>query len=250
MVFLRKPRTAAADHASESPPLMTWTLIILAILTILGGLLNVPFFSERRAEVAEEEHQFGLQLALEQWLENSLEALELDKVENIIEVPHTPIAIDYPLAGTTTVLALASLGLAMFLVYRNKPEQADDPDPLEVTPIWWFRILPLNTLYYRTIVPGFNAAARWLAETVDWQFWHDWFHDRVIRDSFVGMANFVNKTIDVTIIDNGLVNGTAKAARWAGYQLRRTQTGFIRNYALAVFIGVITLVVYIILATI
>jgi len=90
---------------------------------------------------------------------------------------------------------------------------------------------------------------QFLAHTVDWRFWHDWFHDRVIRDGYVGLANFVNKSIDVAIIDNGLVNGSARAARWFGYQLRRTQTGFIRNYALAVFLGVIALVVYIIIVT-
>jgi len=249
MVFLRKPRTEAAEHASESPPLMTWTLIALAILTIVGGLLNTPFFSERSAEIAEEEHDLGFSLELEQWLEHALEALELDKVEGIVDVPHTPIAIDYPLAGITSLLALAALGLALFVVYRKRPEKADDPDPLQKTPIWWFRVLPLNTLYYKTIVPGFNATAQFLAHTVDWRFWHDWFHDRVIRDGYVGLANFVNKSIDVAIIDNGLVNGSARAARWFGYQLRRTQTGFIRNYALAVFLGVIALVVYIIIVT-
>jgi NADH-quinone oxidoreductase subunit L len=249
MVFLRKPRTEAAEHASESPPLMTWTLIALAILTILGGLLNTPFFSERSAEIAEEEHDLGFSLELEQWLEHALEALELDKVEGLVDVPHTPINIDYPLAGITTLLSLAALGLALFVVYRKRPEKADDPDPLQKTPIWWFRVLPLNTLYYKTIVPAFNATAQFLAYTVDWRFWHDWFHDRVIRDGYVGLANFVNRSIDIAIIDNGLVNGSARAAQWFGYQLRRTQTGFIRNYALAVFLGVIALVVYIIIVT-
>ncbi len=246
MVFLRKPRTEAAEHASESPPLMTWTLIILAALTILGGLLNTPFFSTGSAERAEEQHDLGFSLELEQWLEHALEALEL---EGLLDVPKTPIAIDYPLAGLTTLLALAALGLAIFVVYRRRPGTNKDPDPLEKTPIWWFGVLPLNTLYYKTIVPAFNATANWLAFTVEWRFWHDWFHDRLVRDGYVALANFINKSIDMAIIDNGLVNGTARAARWCGYQLRKTQTGFIRNYALAVFLGVIVLVVYIIIVT-
>ncbi|MGB3714032.1 MAG: NADH-quinone oxidoreductase subunit L [Candidatus Promineifilaceae bacterium] len=246
MVFLRKPRTEAANHASESPRLMTWTLFILAALTILGGLLNVPFFSAGAAEHAEEEHELGLNLELEQWLEHSIKALDLERLEGLVDVPDTPLSVDFSVAGLSTLLALAALGLALFVVYRNRPEKAEDPDPLQKTPIWWFGILPLNTFYMRTIVPAYNATASWLAFTVDWRFWHDWFHDRVIRDGYVAVANFVNKSIDVAIIDNGLVNGTAKAARWCGFQLRRTQTGYIRNYALAVFLGVIAIVVYVI----
>ncbi|MFN2190125.1 MAG: NADH-quinone oxidoreductase subunit L [Candidatus Promineifilaceae bacterium] len=249
MVFLRKPRSEAAEHASESPPIMTWTLIVLAVLTIFGGILNAPFFSQRAAEIAEEQHKFGINLELERWLEHALAALELDKVEGILDVPDTPVYINYPVAAATTVLALAALGLALFVVYRRRPETSADPDPLEKTPIWWFRVLPLNTLYYKTIVPGFNALAQWLAHTVDWRFWHDWFHDRVIRDGYLWLANFINRSIDTAIIDNGLVNGTARAAGWFSGQLRKTQTGFIRNYALAVFLGVVVLVVYIIIAT-
>jgi len=246
MVFLRKPRTEAASHASESPRLMTWTLIVLAALTILGGLLNVPFFSTGAARLAEDAHDLGLNLELEQWLEHSLLSLELEKADGLVDVPNTPLSVDFSVAGISTVVALAALGLALFVVYRNRPATAEDPDPLQKTPIWWFSVLPLNTLYYRTIVPAFNATASWLAHTVDWRFWHDWFHDRVIRDGYVALAHFIDKTIDMAIIDNGLVNGSARAARWCAFQLRRTQTGYIRNYALAVFLGVIVLVVYII----
>ncbi len=246
MVFLRKPRTRAAKHASESPRLMTWTLIILATLSILGGLLNFPFFSSGAADLAEEEHNFGLNLELEQWLEHSIKALELDKVEELVDVPDTPLSVDYPVAVLSTLLALGALLFALFVVYRHRPQKADDLDPLQKTPIWWFSILPLNTFYMRTLVPAFNASAYWLANTLDWRFWHDWFHDRLLRDGFVAIANFVNTSIDVAIIDNGLVNGTARAARWCGYQMRKTQTGYIRNYALAVFLGVVILVVYII----
>jgi NADH-quinone oxidoreductase subunit L len=246
MIFLGKPRSGAADNASESPRIMTWTLIILAALSVLGGLLNFPFFSSGAAHQAEEAHDLGLNLELEQWLEHSIKALELEKLEGLVDVPDTPLSVDYVVAALSTILALAALGLALFVVYRNRPEKADDPDPLEKTPIWWFSILPLNTLYMRIFVPTFNATANWLANTLDWRIWHDWFHDRVVRDGYVAIANFIDKSIDVAIIDNGLIHGTARAARWCGYQLRKTQTGYIRNYALAVFLGVVILVVYII----
>ena len=46
MVFFGKPRHEAAEHAQESPPIMTWPLIILAVLTTVGGLMNLPFLTE------------------------------------------------------------------------------------------------------------------------------------------------------------------------------------------------------------
>ena len=42
MVFLGQPRTEAAAHAPESNSLMTVPLIVLAFLSALGGLLNIP----------------------------------------------------------------------------------------------------------------------------------------------------------------------------------------------------------------
>ncbi len=42
MVFFGKPRHAAAEHAEESPQVMTVPLMVLAALSLLGGALNLP----------------------------------------------------------------------------------------------------------------------------------------------------------------------------------------------------------------
>jgi NADH-quinone oxidoreductase subunit L len=140
-------------------------------------------------------------------------------------------------------LALSGLFFA-WLVYRRRPETAEDPDTLERTPIWWMSVLPLNTLYMKTLIPAYNWLARFLADKVDWAFWHDWFHDRVIRDGFVGLAGWLSSKFDLRFIDGWLVNGSGQATRWLADQLRLTQTGYVRNYALAVFLGVIALLAY------
>src|SRR5512135_1548480 len=44
MVFFGKPKTAAADHAAESPKIMTVPLMILAFFSIFAGFLNAPLF--------------------------------------------------------------------------------------------------------------------------------------------------------------------------------------------------------------
>jgi NADH-quinone oxidoreductase subunit L len=42
-------------------------------------------------------------------------------------------------------------------------------------------------------------------------------------------------------------NGMGEAARWAGTQLRRLQSGYVRNYALSVVLGVVVIVTFLIL---
>jgi NADH-quinone oxidoreductase subunit L len=246
MVFFGKARHEAAEHAVESAPLMTVPLVILAVLSIFAGFLNFPYLSAAAAEAAEETHEYGYQVLIEQWLEHSLPVFELEKeLEALtgINVPDTPINLTYIVAALSTVIALSGLILA-WLVYRNRPQTARDPDPLQRTPIWWMAVLPLNTLYMQGVVPAYNWLARFLADKVDWQFWHDWFHDRVIRDGFVGLSGWLSGVFDLRFVDGWLVNGSAQATRWLANQLRLTQTGYVRNYALAVFVGVVALLAY------
>ncbi|MDX1615521.1 MAG: NADH-quinone oxidoreductase subunit L [Candidatus Promineifilaceae bacterium] len=249
MVFFGKARHEAAEHAEESSPVMVAPLVILAALSVLGGLLNLPYFSQGAAEAAEAAHDYGVNLALEHWLEYSIASFELSEgPEALLHMPHTPITVQWDVAIISTVLALAALGLAMLVVYRRRPQTVDEPDPLAGTPIWWFRVLPLNTFYYSVLVAGFNRSAAWLGHRLDWDFWHDFVHDRVIRDSFVGGSRWLMDRFDRGVIDGFLVEGSGRAAAWLGQQLRGVQTGYVRNYALAVFLGVIALLAFFVLA--
>lgn len=241
MVFWGEPRHEAAEHAHESPATMTTPLWILAVLSTLGGLLNLPFLSEGIAD-ANHHHAGGIWLALEGWLEHSIESFHLTK-EGILHLPHTPLILSPSIAIISTGLALAALYLAFQVVYGNKPENADDRDPLQSTPIWWMAVLPLNTLYMDYLVPAFNRLADWCAHTLDWAFWHDFVHDNIIRNIFTGFANFASNVLDAQGID-GIVNGSGSVARWMANTIRRSQTGYARNYALSVFLGTVVLLAY------
>ncbi|MGH2537377.1 MAG: NADH-quinone oxidoreductase subunit L [Candidatus Promineifilaceae bacterium] len=247
LVFFGEARHPAARQAAESPPLMTRPLIALALLTLAGGLLNLPYFSAAALEAAEASHDPGIQLALEHWLEPSLAAIELSAAgeagEALLDLPPTPQTLQLGVALIATLSAVAALALAMRVVYRDRPRTAEERDPLQDTPIWWFAGLPLNSFYYRAIIPAFNRLAAWLALALDDRFWHDWFHDRVIRDGFLGLAGFLSGVLDVGLID-GLVNGAGRLAGWLGDLFRRSQTGYARNYALAVLLGVVALLGY------
>ena len=54
-------------------------------------------------------------------------------------------------------------------------------------------------------VPLFNRFSVWLADKVDWAFWHDFVHDRLIRDIFITGAEFSANVLDAQGVD-GLVN--------------------------------------------
>ncbi|HEU4895784.1 MAG TPA: NADH-quinone oxidoreductase subunit L, partial [Acidimicrobiia bacterium] len=43
MVFMGRPRWGEDAHPHESPPVMTIPLVVLAVLSVIGGLINTPF---------------------------------------------------------------------------------------------------------------------------------------------------------------------------------------------------------------
>jgi NADH-quinone oxidoreductase subunit L len=240
LTFFGKARSEAAEHAHESPRLMTVPLMILAALTTVGGLLNMPFLSRTISE-SYEGHPEGIWLALEAWLEHSIASFEY-AVEGVVQLPKTPVIISPLVAGLSTILAIIGLVIGI-LLYRRQPETAEDPDPLQKTPIWWFSILPLETLYMKTIVPGFKRFAYWLAIPVDWNFWHDFVHDRLIRDSFVTFSTFLAEVFDPLGVD-GVVNGTGKVTRKLSQAFGSLQTGYVRTSALSIFLGAVALIIY------
>jgi NADH-quinone oxidoreductase subunit L len=56
-------------------------------------------------------------------------------------------------------------------------------------------------------------------------------------------ASAMSFEVDRGIVD-GAVNGIARLAAQTGRQLRRAQTGYVRNYALGIGIGAIAILFY------
>lgn len=242
MVFLRKPRHAAAEHAHESPKLMTIPLVVLAVLATVGVFINLP-------EVDHTEMVPGATLVLEHWLHESLGVFHLEsELEPIlgedIHIPHTPTSIDFRVAGMSLLLAVGGMLLAVFVVYRKSPGDASDKDPTQKIPLLWsvFGRLPVDSFYSKLIIPGFNRFAWWLSQKFEWKFWHDFIHENIIRDTFVWFAGLIDM-LDKQGVD-GLVNGLGSATKWLADGIRVTQTGYARTYALSVFLGAVALLIY------
>jgi NADH-quinone oxidoreductase subunit L len=64
VAFLGKPRSEAAGHAHESPPVMVWPLRILAVFSVIGGLIGIEqlYGKQFPAEGAEHSLSFARQL--------------------------------------------------------------------------------------------------------------------------------------------------------------------------------------------
>mgnify|MGYP007068786779 FL=1 len=105
---------------------------------------------------------------------------------------------------------------------------------------WW-----VDELYEFLIIKPYVAISRFLAEVIDWKFWHDFFHDTIIAGGYRGLAWIFANPIDLGVID-GIANGLAEGVRGLAAQARRIQTGFVRNYALSVFVGVVLIISYLV----
>ncbi|MEE3254175.1 MAG: NADH-quinone oxidoreductase subunit L, partial [Chloroflexota bacterium] len=213
LVFFGSSRSAAANHATENPPIMTVPLIGLAILSIVGGLINLPW-----------SHMLG------SWLEHT---------------HHFFHGIDFNLtvALTSTALAVASIFVGFIVYYRRPLESSTAPDPLSsvLGPSlkFFYNKWYIDELYDATFVRLYEWKARFLAFQVDWDFWHDFVHDQIILKSFKSAAGTLSGPVDRLGI-NKFFDGLAYSVQNIAVNvLRPLQTGYVRNYALGVMLGVV-----------
>ncbi len=159
-------------------------------------------------------------------------------LEHTIEIH--PGEFNLLVAGLSTVVALSGIGLA-YLIYGRQPMMtAQDPLQKGLGPIFtflngkWY----VDELYSALIIRPFEALSRFAAFTLDWDLWHDKFHDIVLAGGFRWLAEFTAGAVDKGIVDR-FFDGLGGFVRRTAGALRRVQTGYVRNYALAVLVGVL-----------
>jgi NADH-quinone oxidoreductase subunit L len=142
LVFLGEPRWDQGANPRESPKVMTLPLIALALLSVVGGLVNTPF-----------------RLTLEHFLEPSFE---------LVHLQHAPD--DWLLLGILAGLSiLAAVGGAAvgYLAYRRPPERWRRFEE-SFEPLWgaWEQGYGVDDLYGAALV----APGRRLAEVGAFRF--------------------------------------------------------------------------------
>ncbi len=219
MVFFGEARHEAAAHAEESPKVMTVPLMVLAGLSVLGGALNLP----------------GVH-TLTHWLEHTIEVHAGE--------------FNFQVAIVSTILALLAIFIS-WLLYGRKTIEVGQPDPLK-KPLGflftgmenkWF----VDEGYFAVFINRYVDLANFLADYVDWRFWHDWFHEKVIAATYNWLSNVgLNLYTDQRGID-AIANGLGNATKNLSASLRKIQNGFVRSYALSVFLGVVIILGYLLL---
>jgi NADH-quinone oxidoreductase subunit L len=143
VTFLGTPRDKRLyNHAHESPPLMTIPLWILAVLSIVGGVLNLPFV-----------------LTLERWLEPALGH-------------HTEPSLTLELLALTLsmIIALFGLVIAVARYLRNESWSRRAGEMFKgLAPALehkWY----VDEFYNAAIVYPIRRSSEWLAKVFDQQF--------------------------------------------------------------------------------
>lgn len=192
----------------ESPPSMMWPLYILAVPSVLFGLLAGPLFGNRFA----------------QFLEPSVWSYEHPGALTMLEEGHAflPNGAGYFISS---LVAIGGLYLA-FSIYKVRTRTGEWFP--EATKEGWLRNRATPTAFlYDTFV------AKWGFDTA-----YNWFF---IKIGGLFAENVLWKIVDKGIIDN-IVNGLAGLVGAFSQGTRRLQTGYVRNYALAMLFGVVVIV--------
>ena len=202
----------------ESPRIMTWPLVGLAIPSILFGLFNIP----------------GVRLPgignFTEWL----------GVRVVAMGDHHAESIDFLLAGAGLAAAVGGIAIGWRLFGRDKETQAER-DKFEIPVLY-----PLlrKKLYVDDVALGIVGAIKGPAAAfIDWT-------NTYIIDGFVNavggltkaLGGFVYNVLDQLGVD-GVFNGLSAATDGAGAVVRRWQTGRIQQYAAGVVGGALILVV-------
>ncbi len=225
LTFLGKPRTKAAEHASENKWVMLLPLVVLAVFAVGFGWLGIPDTFPVIGRL------------LPNWFGSFVGSMM--EADAAIE-GHSWI----PLA-TSFVVSLGGLYLG-WRVYRNV--KAEQPDPVQKAMPGVYNVLK-NKYYIDDVYNfAFVRPARWLAETFSYKWVDKGLIDGILHTIaragwLLGMA--FRFGFDAPIV-NGAGDALSGGTRGLGGALRRLQTGRIQQYmVIAILIVVVVGTIFI-----
>jgi NADH-quinone oxidoreductase subunit L len=194
LVFLGESRDPElAEHAHDPPMSMRVPMVILAVLSIIGGYWTVP----------------SAWNTVDGWLRGTFEYYPFGQ----------PPAAPAEWASIIAAFALMLVGIwvAYRLYYRGQPS------PVRVAALapWMYQLF-LN---------------RWYVDEL-----YDWIVVRPIKL----MGQLLSMIVERRIID-AIVDSSGQLVRESSLELRRIQSGYVRNYALTILLGAVLVVGYYVL---
>ncbi len=181
----------------ESPEIMTVPLIILAVLSVIGGLVGSFALFGR---------------ATWQPLANFLNPIFTNAAWTGTPVHEVSLSLGMTWLSTGLSLGMALLGIGgAWLVYRRGFQYKESTNPL-----------------YQLVL-------------------HKYYIDELCIAAIINPLKWLGRTA-TTLFEGDLLDGGSRGVAWltrgSSGVLRRLQTGYMRNYALAILFGVVLLVIY------
>ncbi len=174
----------------EAPPVMTVPLILLAILSVVGGLVG----------------SFQI-IGLASW--HPL-ATFLAPVFSNVHTPEASLGLEWISTGLSVGLGLLGI-LGAWALYRGGFQYKENNNPL-----------------YQLV-------------------FHKYYVDEILIAVFIQPLVWIGRTA-TSLLEGNALDGGSRAVAWLlrGFSSiwRRLQTGYVRNYALAILVGVVLIIVY------
>jgi NADH-quinone oxidoreductase subunit L len=223
LTFYGNPRMDhhTAEHIHESPKTMTIPLIILAILSVIGGYIGMP-------------EAFGVHNVFAEFLSPVF--------ASNFNLPEGSISLEWMLMVVSVLAALLGIGLGYYFYAVNTELPDKLAEKFHTTYTWLLNKYYVDEFYLKYIVGGVMKLKDILAL----------FDLGIIDGAVNGAAKLGRKlsefdgAFDRVVVD-GAVNAVGDGIISAGSILRKLQTGLVQNYLIFAIIGLAILLSFVLL---
>ena len=101
-------------------------------------------------------------------------------------------------------------------------------------------------LWRPALADAAEAKFKWLYTVLIDKFGFDWFMEHVIMAGARWLGGGLWRVGDQLLIDDGMVNGSARTVGWLGSVMRYAQSGYLYHYAFAMILGLAALLLWLI----
>ncbi|MFZ0663021.1 MAG: NADH-quinone oxidoreductase subunit L [Acidobacteriaceae bacterium] len=214
----RRPAPASAAHpVHESPSVMLWPLIVLAVFAVFLGFVGTPAWPW-----------------FQSFLEGGHAALNFGAFVGSGIVP---------LMVLSSIIVFAGIGLGWWLYGRKPIERADELDALERIQPQFFHALSQRLYvdeFYDLAVIGFS---RLCARTFDWMDRWVWNGAVQLVAWSVAALAWINSSADNHAINSGFDEGCTSLVR-GGRLMSRLQNGRVQSYLRVIGVALIVFAVF------
>jgi NADH-quinone oxidoreductase subunit L len=121
---------------------------------------------------------------------------------------------------------------------------------LSAPPVWLAAAGVLTAYIFFKWRPALADSAersfKWLHRILTEKYGFDWFNENVIAAAARGLGGGLWRFGDQDLIDDGLVNGSARVVGWFSSVMRYAQSGYLYHYAFAMILGLASLLLWLI----